>query len=42
MSEEIKQPEAEETVETPEVEQETAAEEQADKLFALLQSKKML
>ena len=31
MSEEIKQPEAEETVETPEVEQETAAEEQADK-----------
>ena len=31
MSEEIKQPEAEETVETPEVEQEAAAEEQADK-----------
>ena len=31
MNEEIKQPEAEETVETPEVEQETAAEEQADK-----------
>ena len=31
MSEEIKQPEAEETVETPEVEQETAAEEQAEK-----------
>ena len=31
MSEEIKQPEAEETVETPEVEQEAAAEEQAEK-----------